>query len=57
MDKNCLLCIAIICVTILEAIALFKGINGAYFTGVIAAISLLAGIKLKDVADQLKEKK
>ena len=39
--------IAIVCLTVLESLALFKGMNGTVFSLVIAAISGLAGWTLK----------
>lgn len=35
---------AIICLTILEICALYKGINGTLFTGVVALIAMAAGV-------------
>lgn len=37
---------AIACITVLEAIALLQGIDGAYLSMVIAAISALAGFQV-----------
>lgn len=39
--------VAIICITILEGIALSKGINGTYFTLVVGAVAGLAGLATK----------
>ncbi len=38
---------AILCIAVLEAIALFRGLDGAYFGLVIAAVSGLAGYEIK----------
>lgn len=39
---------AIIAITILEAIALFNGVNGTYFALVLAAIAGLGGYQLRN---------
>ena len=39
--------IAIACITVLEAIAMYKGINGTLLTLSIATIAGLAGLKVK----------
>ena len=46
MDKTWITIVAIICVALLEACALFNGINGTYFTIVIGAMCALAGVML-----------
>ncbi len=38
---------AIICITILECVALYKGINGTVFTLVVGIIAGLAGLATK----------
>ena len=44
MDKTWITIVVVICVAILEACALFNGINGTYFTLVIGALCALAGV-------------
>jgi len=44
--------IAIVAVAMLEGIALFKGIDGAFFGPAVAAISGLAGYKIKESRDK-----
>lgn len=41
---------AILCIALLEAIAIFKGLDGAYFGLVIAAVSGLAGYEIKELS-------
>ena len=38
---------AIICITILEAIALYKGINGALLTTIVGVVAGMAGLATK----------
>lgn len=38
---------AIICLTVLEVYAMFQGINGTLFAGIVAVIAGLAGYKLR----------
>lgn len=45
--------VAIICITVLEGIALWKGINGTVFATVVAALAVLGGYTL----GQLKKPK
>jgi len=44
MDKTIITIVVIVCVALLEACALFNGINGTFFTLVIGALCALAGI-------------
>ena len=46
MDKTMITITVVICIAILEAIALFNGINGTFFTMVIGAMCALAGVML-----------
>lgn len=46
-DDTVLAGIAILCLTILEAIALIMGIDGVYFMPVVAAIAGIGGYKFK----------
>ncbi len=48
---------AIICLTILESIALFKGINGTIFSLMIAVIAGLAGLVMPtpNIAKKIKD--
>jgi len=39
---------AIVCLTLLEAVALWRGIDGVLFSLVVAGISGLGGFKLKE---------
>ena len=41
--------VAILCITLLEAILLIKGINGTIFTIVVAAIAALAANQVKAI--------
>jgi hypothetical protein len=45
-DKIMLGCVAVVCLTIMEAIALLKGVDGYLFGIVVAAISSFAGYKI-----------
>lgn len=40
-------CLAIVCLTILEIVALLNGVDGALFSGVIIVIGGIAGYKIK----------
>ena len=42
------LIVAMLCITTLELMALYKGIDGIYFTIAAALLGGLAGLKLKD---------
>ncbi len=42
-DRTIQVLVSICCVTLLEAVAILKGVDGAYFGAVIAAISGLGG--------------
>ena len=44
-DWKIIIC-GIICLTILEAIALFNGTDGLLFTSIVGAICLMAGVAL-----------
>jgi len=44
--------VAILALTVLEALALTKGLDGMYFSGVVIAISGIAGYKIKSIIDQ-----
>lgn len=46
--------VAMICITGLEALALVKGVNGAVFGIVIAALAGLGGYELKILRDKMK---
>lgn len=46
--------VAIVAIVILEGIALWKGVNGATFGIVIAAIAGLGGYELKILRDKVK---
>ena len=46
--------VALICITILEAIALVKGVNGAIFGLAITALAGLGGYELKILRDKTK---
>lgn len=48
--------IAMLCITALEALAIFQGINGAIFGIAIAAIAGLGGYEIKVLRDKGKEK-
>lgn len=43
INKYMTVCIAIVCITLLETVALWRGINGSVFMTSIAAISGLGG--------------
>ena len=43
MKQKNVVMVAIICISVLEAIALMKGINGTYFSIALAVIAGLAG--------------
>ncbi|MBA7714629.1 hypothetical protein ES703_123658 [subsurface metagenome] len=49
--------VAIICIAGLEALAVLKGINGATFGLVVAALAGLGGYELKVLRDKKKEVK
>ena len=46
--------IAIVAITILNAIALLKGIDGLLMSGCIAVIAGLGGLKIRDAIDAFK---
>lgn len=46
--------IAVLCLTLLEGYALYQGINGWYFSLVVAAIAAVVGGRVKDFLDLLK---
>lgn len=46
--------VVVICLTILEAIALIKGVNGAIFGLVVTALAGLGGYELKVLKDKAK---
>lgn len=48
-SDKCLLSIAIVCITVLEAVALVTGFDGQAFSLVVGAICILAGVKLKEL--------
>ena len=50
-DKTIITITGIGSIVVLESIALFNGIDGALFGLVIAAISGLAGYKIKEIKD------
>ena len=48
-DKTWVTIIAILCITILEAAAVIRGIDGALLAAVMAIIAGLAGYKIKSL--------
>jgi len=55
-DKNLLLVlIGVVCITILESIALHKNINGIALSSAIGGITLCIGYILKSVKNKLKK--
>ena len=46
--------VAMVCITGLEVLAMFKGINGITFSLCVAAVAGLGGFKVKDVVDKIK---
>lgn len=46
--------VAMICITGLEALALYKGIDGALFSLAIAALAGLGGYEIKVIRDKYK---
>ena len=59
-DNTKIVLMAIGCLTLLEAVALSQGINGTYFSMIVAAVAGLAGFQLrpyaKGVLDVLRRK-
>ena len=49
--------VAMVCITLLEATALFMEVDGATFGLVIAALAGLGGFELKAIIDKRKEDK
>ena len=49
--------VAMICIAILEVLALIKGVDGATFGLVVAALAGLGGYEAKILRDKIKEKK
>ncbi|GAI02490.1 unnamed protein product, partial [marine sediment metagenome] len=45
--------IAMICITVLEVMALYKGINGALLMSALALIGGLGGYELKDMQNKI----
>jgi len=52
-DKTLITITAISIICVLEVVALLKGIDGALFGLVVAAISGLAGYELKNIKDNI----
>jgi len=46
--------VAMICIAGLEALAMYKGVNGATFGLVIAALAGLGGYQVKVIRDKMK---
>lgn len=46
--------VAMICIVILEVVALIQGVNGAVFGIVIAALAGLGGYEIKVLKDKIK---
>jgi len=51
--KTLIILAAIVSITILEGIALLKGIDGALFMSSLALVGGLAGYELKDMKDKI----
>jgi len=51
MKKILVPCIAILVIGALEAIALFKGINGLLMTGIVAILAGIAGYKVPNISE------
>ena len=56
-DQTLITIVAIICICILEIVALLKGIDGAMLATVFTLISGLAGYKVGELKERLKSKK
>ena len=59
-DQTKIVMTAIVCITVLEALALYRGIDGVALATVLATISGLAGLKVqtpKWLGGEQKEKK
>lgn len=54
-DKTKIIILAILVVTLLEIIALFKGIDGAVFMSALSIIGGLAGYHIKGLNDNNKK--
>lgn len=52
--KACVIPLAIISLLILELVALLKGVNGTLFSLVVAVIGGLAGYKIKEKKEEIK---
>lgn len=48
------LCVGIICLTIIETMAIYKGIDGWYFGLVVAAVAGICGVALPEVVKKLR---
>ena len=56
-DKAIVTIVAIVCITILEAIALSKGIDGALFSLTLSVIGGLVGYKFKEVKENYSRRR
>lgn len=48
-EKNVTILIAILCITILEVVAMLTGHDGVYFVPVVAVVAALAGYKISSL--------
>jgi hypothetical protein len=57
MKDNVVSICAIVCISVLEAIALLEGLDGAIFSMVVAVIGGIAGYKIKGIVDKIVDKR
>jgi len=50
-DKSWISCLAIIALTMLESVALLKGLDGALFGLIVAAVAGLAGYEIRKATE------
>ena len=56
-DKAIVTIVAIICITILEALALLKGIDGAMLSLSFTAIGTIVGYKYKETVEKYRRRR
>ena len=56
-DKAIVTIVAIVCITVLEALALLKGIDGALFSLSLSVIGGLVGYKFKEVKENYSRRR
>jgi hypothetical protein len=55
MKDNVVSICAIVCISVLEAIALVEGLDGAIFSMVVAVIGGIAGYKIRGIVDKRRK--